>query len=290
MPAVRTHTYRSPSPTFKLSARCQGSPHLAACMVIFFFSRTLIEITIPGFWIKRDQKSVFSLTLCLSHIIIPHDVRCQPTLGQGYFIFFFTESHPHCALACSRIQMWVRDARVVVKWKKSSIVWNNEVRVYLKINWTSSSEEVWQRWHVVVGRARWEMYRDSKENNFIFLIKSLVQQFIEEFWVVFLFPRLKDHSGLLCLFYFNCIFNHWNRCVGIFHYNKVQRGKNKQPDTFSNEPTVYWKVKLKVGAPKCGWQTFMAQENYSACPNSIRRTYYKHVLSSGGNGVSWASG
>lgn len=64
----------------------------------FFFSRTLIEITIPGFWIKRDQKSVFSLTLCLSHIIIPHDVRCQPTLGQGYF-FFFLQSHTHIVLS-----------------------------------------------------------------------------------------------------------------------------------------------------------------------------------------------
>lgn len=237
----------------------------------------------------RSEVCLLPHTVSLTHY---YSARCSMPAHtrSGLFFFFFTESHPHCALACSRIQMWVRDARVVVKWKKSSIVWNNEVRVYLKINWTSSSEEVWQRWHVVVGRARWEMYRDGKENNFIFLIKSLVQQFIEEFWVVFLFQRLKDHSGLLCLFYFNCIFNHWNRCVGIFHYNKVQRGKNKQPDTFSNEPTVYWKVKLKVGAPKCGWQTFMAQENYSACPISIKRTYCKHVLNSGGNGVSWASG
>lgn len=56
-----------------------------------FSSRTLIEITVCCK--KNDQKSVFSLTLCLSHIIIPNDIQCQPTLGQGTLF-----SHLHCVL------------------------------------------------------------------------------------------------------------------------------------------------------------------------------------------------
>lgn len=52
-----------------------------------FSSRTLIEITVSRFCMRNDQESVSSLTLCLSHIIIPNDIQCQPTLGQGALFF-----------------------------------------------------------------------------------------------------------------------------------------------------------------------------------------------------------
>lgn len=121
MPAVRTHTYRSLSPAFKLSARCQGSPHLAACMVfIFFLSHSNWNHNSQVLDQMRSEVCLLHHTVSLAHY---YSSRCSMPAHtrSGYlFIVFFTESHPHCALACSRIQMWVRNARVVVKWKKKT--------------------------------------------------------------------------------------------------------------------------------------------------------------------------
>ena len=126
--------------------------------IFFFFSRTLIEITIPGFWIKRDQKSVFSLTLCLSHIIIPHDIRCQPTLGQGFFFFFFYRVTPTiCTRILTHSNEWVRNARVVVKKKKKKQHLCETMRSGWIWNWIEPQKSWWRWHHVVVGRGRWEM-------------------------------------------------------------------------------------------------------------------------------------
>lgn len=71
---------------------------------------TLIEISFQVLYPKPSEASFLSHSPPLLHIIIPHDIRCQPTPGQGNS-FSFQSHTPHCPLL-----MQVLNASEVVKW------------------------------------------------------------------------------------------------------------------------------------------------------------------------------
>ena len=168
MPAVRTHTYRPLSLPLLSSVLDAKAAHTwpPACFFFFFLSHSNWNHNSRVLDQTRSEVCLLPHTVSLAHYYSARYSMPAHTRSGLFFFFFYRVTPTLCTRMLTHSNEWVQNARVVVKKKKkkTASVWNNEVRLNMKLNWTS--EELVEVTSCSRGKGK---VRD--EYSFIFLIK-----------------------------------------------------------------------------------------------------------------------